>query len=203
MASPVLSYFASHLWKQSICTEKSKLLRTVRQECFAFQKLDSAGQRWSRDNYPNGFTSYSSLDRLMELSPTFQELRNKIDKEVMKFSRVLEFDLEGRKLEMTTLWVNIMETHCTHSWHIHPNSVISGSFYVQLPTGSSPFKIEDPRHGLRMNAPPAKKNAKEQAHIHIVPDIGDVILFESWMRHEVPPSRAKEPRISVSFNYEC
>jgi uncharacterized protein (TIGR02466 family) len=28
-----------------------------------------------------------------------------------------------------------------------------------------------------------------------------VILFESWLRHEVPPARFSGERVSVSFNY--
>jgi len=30
---------------------------------------------------------------------------------------------------------------------------------------------------------------------------GTLVLFESWLRHEVPPNPAASPRISISFNY--
>ena len=30
---------------------------------------------------------------------------------------------------------------------------------------------------------------------------GNVILFESWLRHEVPVNQTDDQRISVSFNY--
>ena len=30
---------------------------------------------------------------------------------------------------------------------------------------------------------------------------GDVLLWESWLRHEVPMNQAEDDRISVSFNY--
>jgi len=30
---------------------------------------------------------------------------------------------------------------------------------------------------------------------------GTVLIWESWLRHEVPANAAKAERISVSFNY--
>jgi uncharacterized protein (TIGR02466 family) len=46
-------------------------------------------------------------------------------------------------------------------------------------------------------AAPARKFQED-----LVPKVGEIILFESWLKHEVPPNRVKGTRISVSFNYE-
>jgi uncharacterized protein (TIGR02466 family) len=35
----------------------------------------------------------------------------------------------------------------------------------------------------------------------VKPQVGDVLLWESWLRHEVPMNMSEEDRISVSFNY--
>ena len=40
-----------------------------------------------------------------------------------------------------------------------------------------------------------------RAHVTLQPRPGEVVLWESWLRHEAPVNRAKSPRISVSFNY--
>jgi uncharacterized protein (TIGR02466 family) len=37
--------------------------------------------------------------------------------------------------------------------------------------------------------------------VHLTPAPGTVFLWESWLRHEVPPNQARTPRISISFNY--
>ncbi len=112
--------------------------------------------------------------------------------------------MTGRKLEMTTCWANSMGAGTYHTMHTHPMCVLSGVYYVALPVGSSVFKIEDPRLGLLMAAPPLKRTAPafRQNYIRIQPKAGEFILFESWMRHEVPPHRTKQRRLSVSFNYE-
>jgi uncharacterized protein (TIGR02466 family) len=66
------------------------------------------------------------------------------------------------------------------------------------------LKIEDPRMGFLMNSPPRKASApaNEQNYILLTPRPGDFVLFESWVRHEVPPHRVRAPRLSISFNYE-
>ena len=47
------------------------------------------------------------------------------------------------------------------------------------------------------------KDAREELRpfIYVAPDAGDVLLWESWLRHEVPMNMIEEDRVSVSFNY--
>jgi uncharacterized protein (TIGR02466 family) len=81
--------------------------------------------------------------------------------------------------------------------------VISGTTYVAMPQGASALKLEDPRHPMMMAAPARKKDADESLRpfVYIAPNAGDVVLWESWLRHEVPLNTAQDDRISVSFNY--
>jgi uncharacterized protein (TIGR02466 family) len=72
-----------------------------------------------------------------------------------------------------------------------------------MPNGTSPLKFEDPRLGMMMAAPPRMKEAREEMSnfFYAWPKVGDVMLWESWLRHEVPMNMANENRISISFNY--
>jgi len=90
-----------------------------------------------------------------------------------------------------------------HASHIHPHSVISGTTYVAMPEGASALKLEDPRSARMMAAPTRLKTAREELRtfIYAKPAVGDVLLWESWLRHEVPMNLSEEDRISVSFNY--
>ena len=172
-------------------------------ECHQIRDFDRAGQRWSERSYPGGYTSYGSMDRLHRFSSTFDLLRQRVDRHVRRYAQALEWDLRGGSLEMTDCWVNIMPRGCGHSFHLHPQSVVSGSYYVRTPRGCSALKFEDPRLSRLMAAPPRKTSGKtlHQAHIAYPAKSGQVILFESWLRHEVPPSPVDEDRISISFNY--
>jgi uncharacterized protein (TIGR02466 family) len=177
--------------------------RQLLRECHQLRADDEAGQRWSNKNYPGGYTSYNSVSRLFDISPTFSVLQKKLNRHVKAFVNALEFDMEGRELVMTDCWVNIMPTQVVHSWHLHPLSTISGTYYVQTPRGASGLKLEDPRLDRFMAAPPRKSNCsvENRPWIVIPAQAGNLILFESWLRHEVPPNPANKERISISFNY--
>ena len=182
----------------------AQLNRELTPEIAALEKIDDHGRRWSREHYENGYSSYSSMYRLHQTSPTFAELEKRLWPEVKAFIRKLNWDMTGRDLAMTTCWANSMGQGTHHTMHTHPMCVLSGVYYVNLPPGSSPFKIEDPRMGYLMAAPPRKPSAppNQQNYLKIHSRAGDFILFESWMRHEVPPHRGKQRRLSISFNFE-
>lgn len=177
----------------------SRLLR----ECRQLAMEDRAGVAWSRANYPGGYTSYNSLARMHQMSPTFASLEKRIDAEVRKFARTLDFDLARRRLGMTDCWVNVMTQRVVHGMHLHPLASISGTYYVRTPRGCSGLKFEDPRLDRFMAAPPRRAKAKLQNRVWVtVPaEQGRVVLFESWLRHEVAPNPTEAERISVSFNY--
>ena len=72
-----------------------------------------------------------------------------------------------------------------------------------MPEGTSALKLEDPRSARMMAAPPRRKDAREElrAFRYEAPEAGEVLLWESWLRHEVPVNMSEDDRISVSFNY--
>jgi uncharacterized protein (TIGR02466 family) len=137
------------------------------------------------------------------MSPTFAALERKLRRHVDRFAAALEWDLKGRSLAMTDCWVNIMARQATHSLHLHPLSSLSGTYYVQVPAGSPGLKFEDPRLDRFMAAPPRKAGARRANSTWIVVPAaaGRVVLFESWLRHEVVANPVAAERVSISFNY--
>jgi uncharacterized protein (TIGR02466 family) len=135
------------------------------------------------------------------LSPTFAELEQKVTKHVRAFARTLEFDLEGRELAMTDCWVNIMPRQVVHGLHLHPLSTISGTYSVQTPKGAPGIKLEDPRLDRFMAAPPRRHGASARPWVGLPAEAGHVVLFESWLRHEVAANPVAAERVSISFNY--
>lgn len=135
------------------------------------------------------------------MSPTFDALRQRIDAHVRAYARELDFDLRGRELAMTDCWVNIMPRGVSHGLHLHPGATISGTYYVRTPPGAPGLKIEDPRLDRFMAAPPRRTRARRPAWVTLPARAGSLILFESWLRHEVTPNPVATPRVSISFNY--
>ena len=177
--------------------------RFLTDECHALAASDDAGRRWSAQHYLGGYTSYGSLDCLHRVSSLFDRLRRKIEPHVKSYARDLHYDLRGRTLAMTDCWVNVMPDGTFHSMHLHPTSFISGVYYVAVPKGAGGVKFEDPRLSHHMAAPPRRNDAPKsfRPFAKFPAKDGDLILFESWLRHEVVPARFSGERISVSFNY--
>lgn len=180
------------------------LNRDLLQESLKFREIDEAGIEWSRKNYRGGYTSYGSIAHLHEVSTTFEILKNEINKHVHKYIQYLELDISPKELQMRTCWINVMPRGAAHTMHIHPLSVISGAYFVQTPRNCSAIKFEDPRLVNFMGSPPRKTKAKEsnQRFVELQPQAGHLVLFESWMKHEVPQNTANSERISISFNYD-
>ncbi|HVY04033.1 MAG TPA: TIGR02466 family protein, partial [Caulobacterales bacterium] len=130
-------------------------------------------------------------------------LKDQLDEHAAAFARDLDFDLAGRTLAIDSMWVNVLAPGGAHSGHIHPLSVLSGTYYVSVPDGAGALKLEDPRLAMMMAAPPqkARVRADNRRFVYAAPSAGIVLLWESWLRHEVPVNGAKQDRISISFNY--
>lgn len=191
--------FVTQVYQAKIKTD----LKDLKNEIWQIQKADREGHKWSQKNYKNGYTSYGSWDQLHQMSSSFESLQKKIDPHVYKFAKSLDYNLKKSDLTLNSMWVNIMPPGASHTAHIHPQSVISGTFYIDVPAEASAIKFEDPRLGFFMNSPMQKSKPKlpNLRFFSIQPKAGEVVLFESWLRHEVPLNQSKNPRISVSFNY--
>jgi uncharacterized protein (TIGR02466 family) len=176
----------------------------LRASCYSIAEDDEAGQDWCEENGYPGYTSYASLTDLPWRFPIFADLVKSLDAHVAAFAEDLDFDLDGRELKLEDIWINILPEGGSHGSHIHPHSVISGTTYVAMPDGASALKLEDPRSARMMAAPARARDARRELRtfIYEAPAVGDVLLWESWLRHEVPVNMSEDDRISVSFNYK-
>lgn len=196
----IKTLFVTKLYRAEVAgIDNASLLKS----CRAIASADKAGQRWSRENNYPGYTSYSSLNDLPKRDPNFAALKQALDRHAMAFARELHLDLSGRRVKLDSIWVNVLDPAGVHTSHIHPQSVLSGTYYVDVPPGASPLKLEDPRHASMMSAPPRAEDAPEaeRTFVYVQPAVGETLMWESFIRHEVPMNTAKKARISVSFNY--
>jgi uncharacterized protein (TIGR02466 family) len=196
--------FPTPIYEASLSTDRTfeNFNAELEAACRMLAEEDRAGQAWCREHGYVGYTSYASLNDLPTRATVFGELKKKLDRHALAFAKDLAFDLGRAKLRLDSLWVNLLEPGGAHSGHIHPHSVISGTVYVSTPKGSA-LKLEDPRLPLMMAAPPRRGDAPEaqQTFVYLAPEPGTVLMWESWLRHEVPANRSRRDRISISFNY--
>ena len=70
--------------------------------------------------------------------------------------------------------------------HAHWPNIWSWGYYVKIPKGSSPLVFPEGKEG----------------NYYVFPQVGDLVIFPAWIKHEVPPSAIDEDRILVGGNIE-
>ena len=93
-----------------------------------------------------------------------------------------------------------------HKLHCHPNGIISGCFYLDVPLGSSKLLFRDPRYYHKYVH--LEKNFNEGdgdancLHEDIVKQVntGDFLMWNSWLEHEVILNEVDSPRYTMVFN---
>ena len=197
---PVRSLFVTRLYETELGDEG--LLADLAHSIRTLARDDQAGRRWSKDHSYAGYTSYASLADLPRRDPAFAHLTKLLIRHAARFADECAFEL-GRRPKLDSLWVNLLRGGGHHSAHIHPHSVISGTLYVEVPPKSGAIRFEDPRLTQMMAAPARAKDAPEelQSFVCVEPRPGLLLLWESWLRHEVLPGSGRADRLSISFNF--
>ena len=198
------SLFATPVYRASLAGAAARtLVPALDASCRAIAGDDRAGRDWCQANGYRGYTSYASLTDLAWRDPAFADLVGHLDRHVAEFARALDYDLAGRRLVCDSLWINILAPGGFHTAHLHPHSVVSGTVYIARPQGASAIRFEDPRLAMLMAAPLRRGAARRhnRTFVEVAPEPGTVLLWESFLRHEVPVNAAKTARISISFNY--
>jgi len=169
-------------------------------ECQALAATDAAGHRWSARHYLGGYTSYGSLDRLHLVSSFRAELRRRIDPHCQSAGQDLALRPARPQLDMTIAGSTSCRparctrppsSHVVHQRHLLCRSAARG--------GGA--EIEDPRFFTQMadTAAPRRRPSTFPLFRQRQGAAGDMILFESWLRHEVPAARFEGERVSISF----
>ncbi len=119
---------------------------------------------------------------------------------------IRELDLPFNKLVITESWSNKAEKQQWHHTHKHPNSYLSGIFYLTTSdsggfTWFSDRNIWYKHHLVEDNLNDNVFN--ENKHLVITkekPEAGKLILFPSFVQHSVDNHNDDEPRYTIAFN---
>jgi uncharacterized protein (TIGR02466 family) len=190
--------FTTSLYEADLNDEA--LLAELAHSIRSFAQQDEAGRRWSKQKGYKGYTSYASLNDLPQRDPAFDELKRILIRHAAAFARELAWDA---KPKLDSMWVNLLKPGGHHSAHIHPHSILSGTVYVEVPAGSGAIRFEDPRLPMMMAAPVRRDDAPDELKpfASVTPRPGLLLMWESWLRHEVLAGTARSDRLSISFNF--
>ena len=96
-------------------------------------------------------------------------------------------------------WINLHDRGGFNYLHMHEGSLLSGTFYLQVPPRSGALVFRDPRPGVLHST---VKGPVPNGHsdIRLAPSDGLLVLFPSWMEHYVEPHDGDQARICIAFN---
>ena len=135
----------------------------------------------------------------LESLPQFSKFNTYIKSISNDFLRYLGYDHEQIDL-LPSIFTSEMHVGDRHGRHCHPGAILSGVFYLQMPENSSPIKFYDPRNWRDTRLIPRKKDTQyTRAEFQHHPVAGDLLIWESWLHHEVVPNNSDD-RVTLVFN---
>jgi uncharacterized protein (TIGR02466 family) len=171
------------------------LLQGLATTVLSLEAADPAGIQ--RTNQGGWHSPVTLLDQ-----PQFAGLFHWIAAEALGAFEAWGWDLNQALPCFHNAWAMVNRKGSSTRAHLHPNSFFSGVCYLQVPAGSGAIAFLDPRSGAQMLQPPMRSDARGDHSGRVVqqPYPGLLLLFPSWLWHEVEPSSCQEPRICISFN---
>ena len=198
MSSPSLQYFFPTVMQVSEIEKSSDLNRRLVTAVHDVRSNipNAKPEMWSCDLYTT-FAYPQSLG-LLKREP-FSDLEPIILREATRFGHELSLQIETYPPRVTDFWVNIFGKGHAQDVHRHPNSIISGIYYVQAPEDAGSLVLHAPADDELM--PPVERSNPLNSGTQLwQPVAGQMLLFRSWLRHSVMPNRSDEERISVAFD---
>jgi len=149
------------------------------------------------DNLDAKFTSRQSKDTFILDRPELINIRSFIEEKLSYYANnVLQSSSE---LVITQSWSNINGKGEWHDEHIHPNSIVSGVFYLHNNDSLPPIRFKR-KYSSEVNLSIKKYNRYNNNFVQYSFNNGDLIFFPSHLHHSVPSNQSDEERISLSFN---
>ena len=148
---------------------------------------------------PGGGGNRSSLNSRVLEEPGLAELKVFLTRALNAYFEETVKPAAGVALKITQSWVNYTLPNHYHRKHTHPNSLVSGVFYVSaLRDQDKLFFVKDDYERILV---PAREFNMFSSNLWMIPvGTGDLLLFPSDLPHMVEPTTSNQTRISLSFN---
>lgn len=139
----------------------------------------------------------------LELSTLFFEVTSQIEDRLENIKRNFGFK-DNIKFKIGRSWINLNQNNNITRPHLHSNSLLSGVLYIKC-KNSGPIVFMHPvmAHQYVINPNMIKEyNKFTSAEMSVIPEIGKLIIFPSWLVHYVENNLDDSDRISIAFNIE-
>lgn len=181
------NWFCTPIWFDNLDFDTSivagKCLQ-LKKEKFANRVLSNVG-------------GWQSVDIHLDQFSEFQVIKEIINRKLIDLQGFIN---SSYPLMLDNIWININERGDYNNTHVHPVSAFSGTVYIQ--TDDKTGKIRFFNDFYMQKHYPVKLDNSDLFYQNVTytPKNGMIIIFPSWIPHEVTSSESDIPRISMSFN---
>lgn len=151
----------------------------------------------SQEHSPN-MGNTTSKERFILHNESMVNLKKFIDDSVNTYFQEIIAPVKDTSLYITQSWVNYSKQGQWHHSHEHPNSILSGVFYVQS-DGVDKINFEK-NYYEQISFPTEKYNVFNSKTWWLEATQGRLVVFPSFLRHSVSQVETDHTRVSLSFN---
>lgn len=146
-------------------------------------------------------TLYTTIenDNELQMRPEFAELSQFIASELIEFAKETGIYLPDANVYIKNMWINIYEKNCSTDVHVHPNSLFSGIYIVKAPPGSAKVVFDSPAAEKMISVPVVNDNEYNMENVAHEPEEGQLLVFNSNLRHRALLHTLDDERITISF----
>ena len=144
-----------------------------------------------------------SIENIDLLPPNLQQVFNVMVIELDKAVEYCRSRVGFPPLKLQNFWININGPGAYHTLHNHQDAMLSGVFYIDIPTENMGdlqfYRGDDAQYYIPDNL--STYNTITSTMATYPPKPGMVVIFPSWVKHAVKQNRSDAERIAISFNY--
>jgi uncharacterized protein (TIGR02466 family) len=178
-----------------ICSDFLSIDNSALEEYCLKQKKSQSGRIVSNQG---GWQSNDLDFTAPELAPLLAEISFRLN----KLHKELQLIDDGIQV-IDNMWANVNGPGSYNLLHLHPASIFSGVYYVKGNEKSGSIRFRNPNLPLEFVIPPRQIkefNGFNSSSWKIYPEPGKLVIFPSWLLHDVSPNQDSADRISISFN---
>ena len=124
-----------------------------------------------------------------------------MQKYILNTFQNMGWKIKDKNIRIKEMWAIINKKDNFNISHIHPNCFLSAAYYVKAPKDCGNIHFYEPNEVKKFHRPPVEKLTElSSSGFSIKPEEGNLLIFPSYLYHDVGKSLSEDDRIVISFN---
>ena len=153
-----------------------------------------------KEKTSNNQGNMRTLDSYVLKHKTFENLKKDLNQKIINYFNKIICCTNTTIPYITQSWINYTKENQFHHRHAHPNSLVSGIFYISADKKVDSVTFYKGYLDSRIKLDVTKYNIFSSSTCTFPVETGNILLFRSSLEHAVEKKKGNNLRISLSFN---